>query len=177
MFQILRQALKIANSMVNLIHANLQRPGAGFKVNPRPSCCQSWRRRGGEAQRSTSPGRRRLHPEGAPLDDRPEIPRRGGPQHLAAPGLPGGSHGVVCHPPNQLLLEDLKRLGFSLATGPETRLAGHTFVLTGSLPCLSRSAAQALIREAGSKLGKAESLGVAVLDEAGLQELLRAGSG
>jgi DNA ligase (NAD+) len=71
-------------------------------------------------------------------------------------------------------------------------------VLTGSLPSLSRSAAQALIEaaggkvsgsvskktsyvvageEAGSKLSKAESLGVAVLDEAGLLELLKAGSG
>ena len=53
-----------------------------------------------------------------------------------------GPTGWFATPPNQLLLEDLKRLGFSLATGPETRLAGHTFVLTGSLPCLSRSAAQ-----------------------------------
>jgi DNA ligase (NAD+) len=107
-------------------------------------------------------------------------------------------------PANQLLLEDLERLGFSLAagpeelaTGPETPLTGQTFVLTGSLPSLSRSAAQALIEaaggkvsgsvskktsyvvageEAGSKLSKAESLGVAVLDEAGLLELLEAGA-
>ena len=105
-------------------------------------------------------------------------------------------------PANQLLLEDLERLGFSLAAGPkepeggtEAPLAGQTFVLTGSLPSLSRSQAQALIEaaggkvsssvskktsyvvageEAGSKLSKAESLGVAVLDEAGLRELLKA---
>ena len=108
-------------------------------------------------------------------------------------------------PANQLLLQDLERLGFSLAAGPEepgaiseTPLTGQTFVLTGSLPSMSRSAAQALIEaaggkvsgsvskktsyvvageEAGSKLGKAESLGVTVLDEAGLLELVKAGAG
>jgi len=105
-------------------------------------------------------------------------------------------------PANQLLLQALEQLGFSLAAGPEepgagseTPLAGQTFVLTGSLPSMSRSAAQALIEaaggkvsgsvskktsyvvagdEAGSKLDKAESLGVTVLDEAGLKSLLPA---
>ena len=111
-------------------------------------------------------------------------------------------------PANQQLLTELERLGFSLALSAEElaaearraeagngRLSGQTFVLTGTLPSLSRSQAQALIEaaggkvsgsvskktsyvvagsEAGSKLSKAESLGVAVLDEAGLQALLAA---
>jgi DNA ligase (NAD+) len=73
------------------------------------------------------------------------------------------------------------------------RLAGITVVLTGTLPTLSREEAKALIEgqggkvagsvsaktnyvvagaEAGSKLAKAEALGIAVLDEDGLRRLL-----
>ena len=72
-------------------------------------------------------------------------------------------------------------------------LAGKTLVLTGSLPTLTRDDAKAKIEaeggkvtgsvskktdyvvageEAGSKLAKAQELGVTVLDEAGLLALL-----
>ena len=75
-------------------------------------------------------------------------------------------------------------------------LFGLTLVLTGTLPTLSREDAKAMIEaaggkvagsvskkthyvvagaEAGSKLDKAQALGVPVLDEAGLQSLLTTG--
>ncbi len=81
--------------------------------------------------------------------------------------------------------------GKSTATGA---LSGKTFVLTGTLPNLSRDQAKELIEaaggkvsgsvskktdyvvagaEAGSKLDKAQELGIALLDEAGLLAILQ----
>ncbi|MEY2860926.1 MAG: ligase LigA, partial [Pseudomonadota bacterium] len=73
-------------------------------------------------------------------------------------------------------------------------LAGKTFVLTGTFPTLSRDQAKDLLEaagakvagsvskktsyvvagaEAGSKLDKAQELGVPVLDEAAMLEMLK----
>ncbi len=94
------------------------------------------------------------------------------------------------------LLERLEAAGVDMEdhSAPRgTALAGLTIVVTGTLPTLSRSEAQALITEnggkaagsvskktsyvlageaAGSKLDKAMQLGVPVLDEAGFLALL-----
>ncbi len=94
------------------------------------------------------------------------------------------------------LCERLKSLGVKTDAAAEPKaetLAGLTFVLTGTLPSLTRDEASELIKraggktsssvskktsyvvageEAGSKLTKAKSLGVTVIDEAGLLALL-----
>jgi len=99
-------------------------------------------------------------------------------------------------PANRELIEQLKTLGVGMTAEKKqrsTQLAGLTFVLTGTLPNLSREDAKAKIEaaggkvsgsvskktsyvvageEAGSKLEKAEQLKVPVIDEAGLLNLL-----
>ena len=94
------------------------------------------------------------------------------------------------------LIARLKELGVKTEATAEERgetLAGLTFVLTGTLPTMTRDEASALIKqaggkvsgsvskktsyvvageEAGSKLNKANELGVTVLDEDGLMRLL-----
>jgi DNA ligase (NAD+) len=97
---------------------------------------------------------------------------------------------------NRELVHGLGELGIEMTAEKKeigTALAGLTFVITGTLPTLTREDAKARIEsaggkvsgsvskktsyvvageEAGSKLDKAESLGVAVIDEAKLLEML-----
>jgi DNA ligase (NAD+) len=101
-------------------------------------------------------------------------------------------------PQNLAAIERLRAHGVVMTApkrerAPAGALAGKTLVLTGTLPNLTREEASALIEEAGgkvsssvskntdyvvagesagSKLAKAESLGVAILDEADLRKLL-----
>jgi DNA ligase (NAD+) len=97
---------------------------------------------------------------------------------------------------NRALVEHLRAAGVEMTAEKKqrsTQLAGLTFVLTGTLPTMTRDEAKARIEaaggktvgsvskktsyvvagdEAGSKLEKAQALGVPVLDEAGLVRLL-----
>lgn len=100
---------------------------------------------------------------------------------------------------NQAVLAKLRQAGLRFAVEKTPRradtLAGKSFVLTGTLPSLTRDEAKALIEahggkvvgsvsgktdyvvageNAGSKLTKAQTLGVTILDEAGLRALLAA---
>lgn len=100
------------------------------------------------------------------------------------------------HPQNRAFCEKLAELGIDTEAKEKqlsNALGGMTFVLTGTLPSMTRDEASALIKEhggkvsssvsskttyvvagdeAGSKLTKARALGVSVIDEASLRKML-----
>jgi DNA ligase (NAD+) len=106
-------------------------------------------------------------------------------------------HEQLADPQMRSLISELRELGLTFEEeGPppgEGPLAGKTFVLTGTLPDLTREQATEMIvaaggkvtgsvsrktdyvvagDSAGTKLAKAEQLGVPVLDEPGLRSVL-----
>lgn len=97
-------------------------------------------------------------------------------------------------PRNRTVVEELEQLGVQpVVPAAGVALAGKTFVLTGTLPTLTRDEATARIEaaggkvssgvskktsyvlagaEAGSKLEKAQALGVSVIDEAAFLQMI-----
>ncbi len=130
----------------------------------------------------------------APVEKIAEIPGIG-------PKIAESVHEFFSIPENVAVIERLRQAGVALEEEkseselPQT-LAGLTFVLTGTLEHFTRDEAGAQLKAmgakvsgsvskktsfvvageaAGSKLAKAESLGVPVLDEAALQQILETG--
>jgi DNA ligase (NAD+) len=124
--------------------------------------------------------------------------------HDVGPVVAQSIHAFFAQPHNREVVAELQQVGIhweehegsSSEVPPAGPLAGKTLVLTGTLPTLAREAAKEMIEaagakvagsvsrkthwvvagaEAGSKLEKALALGVPVLDEAGLLELLAQG--
>lgn len=118
------------------------------------------------------------------------------------PKLAANIHEWFSHQPNRAVVQKLAAAGVRLTAdrpvsgvGPQP-LAGQTWVITGTLPTLSREAAAALIKahggkvagsvssktsyllageKAGGKLDAAQKLGVPVLSEDDLQRMVQAG--
>lgn len=117
------------------------------------------------------------------------------------PEVAASVHLFFKQPANRAVVERLRAAGVDMSAPKRARktagpLAGKTFVLTGTLPDLSRERAAELIVAAGgkvtssvskktdyvvagddpgSKYAKAQQLEIAILDEAGLQKLLETG--
>lgn len=108
-------------------------------------------------------------------------------------------HAFFAAPAHRELIEALRAAGVTweplAASAAALALEGQTFVLTGTLPSMTREEAQAALSalgakvsasvsrktryviagtDPGSKLEKARALGIPVLDEAGLRQLLAA---
>jgi len=118
--------------------------------------------------------------------------------HDVGPVLAEAIHDFFAEPHNRQVITALRAAGVTWKEGPPQRpaagpLAGRTFVLTGTLPTLSRDEAKALLEaagasvvgsvskktdyvvagaDAGSKLAKARTLGVAVIDETELRTMI-----
>jgi DNA ligase (NAD+) len=120
------------------------------------------------------------------------------------PVVAASIHDYFQDPENARLLDDLAEVGVKpepikrvATSGGNVPLAGKTFVLTGTLPNLSRAEAESLIKryggkvsgsvskvtsyvvageEAGSKLEKAKQLGIPVIDEAALERMAQKGA-
>jgi DNA ligase (NAD+) len=107
-------------------------------------------------------------------------------------------HRFFAHPHNREVIDALRDCGVHWPEGEPAQLtpqilAGKTVVLTGTLPTLGRDEAKEMLEaagakvagsvskktsvvvagtEAGSKLDKARELGILIIDEAGLRDLL-----
>ena len=118
--------------------------------------------------------------------------------HDVGPVVAASIEGFFRQPHNREVIEQLRAAGLAWAEGPPQLrpaglLTGKTFVLTGSLPTLSRDQAKQALEargakvasavskktdyvvageEAGAKLARAVEIGIAVIDEAGLKALL-----
>ena len=128
------------------------------------------------------------------------VPRKRicGWSHDVGPVLAESISRFLREPHNREGIQQLRAAGVHWLEGPPQRtaagaLSGRTFVLTGTLPTLSREDAKAMIEarggkvagsvskktdyvvagaEAGSKLARAEELGVAIVDEDQLRAML-----